>query len=81
MTPGKKLPRTATITSDHGYCHDCAQGLYGQVQEGFELYVLDNSPSHWYCRYCGSNHVTILDGTGNVLFEQGDLYIVPQGRA
>jgi hypothetical protein len=28
----------------------------------------------WYCNYCGSNHVTILDAGGKVLAEQDDLY-------
>lgn len=78
---GRKPPQSA-ITSAQGYCHDCAQGMLGPVHEGFELYILDDRPSHWFCRYCGSNHVTIRDAAGSILFEQGDLYaVVPQGQA
>ena len=58
-----------------GYCHDCAQGLIGRTTDGFALFVLDGRPSHWFCQYCGSNHVTIRDASGNTVFEQGDLYV------
>ena len=60
----------------HGYCRDCAQGLLDPVHEGFELYILDGQPSHWFCKFCGSNHVTIRDEEGSVIFEQGDMYRV-----
>lgn len=69
----------ASTVTLHGYCRDCAQGLLDRVRDGFELYVLDGSPSHWFCRYCGSNHVTIRDAAGNTIAEEGDLYIVPKG--
>ena len=70
-------PKTGLeVITTLGYCHDCAQGLIGKTVDGFALFVLDGTPSHWFCRYCGSNHVTIRDENGNTLFEQGDLYIV-----
>ncbi len=64
-------PSTVSL---HGFCHDCAQGLLGPVHDGFELFILDGQPSHWFCKFCGSNHVTIRDEAGSVTFEQGDLY-------
>lgn len=66
-------------TTPQGYCHDCAQGLLEPVRDGFGLYILDGEASHWFCRYCGSNHVTIRDAAGNTLFEEGDLYVIPKG--
>lgn len=62
------------VRTTHGQCHDCAQGLLEPVHEGFELFIFDGRPSHWFCRYCGSNNVTIRDRAGNPLFEQGKLY-------
>jgi len=75
----QSLEQSRKIQTNHGYCHDCAQGLQFQAIEGFELYVLDSLPSHWFCRYCGSNHVTIRDEQGNIIAEEGDLYVVPKG--
>jgi hypothetical protein len=63
-------------TTQHGRCRDCAQGyLFTDADYGFALYIFaDGSPSHWYCLYCGSNHVDILDADGNVVYSEGDLY-------
>lgn len=64
---------TATTTM-RGTCHDCSQGA-GFKDRGFELYMDDdNKPSHWFCCYCGSNHVTIIDAAGNALYDGGTLY-------
>jgi hypothetical protein len=58
-----------------GKCYDCAQGILEPVHTGFALY--QDSPEDagfWYCLYCGSNHVTLLDAKGNEVVEQGNLY-------
>lgn len=59
-----------------GKCHDCAQGVGFPAHTGFALYRTDGEDLFWYCRYCGSNHVSILDAEGNTVLEQGDLYNV-----
>lgn len=43
----------------HGKCRDCAQGILTKAHEGFEQYEQDGERLHWFCRYCGSNHVEI----------------------
>jgi hypothetical protein len=53
------------MTTKHGKCRDCAQGILTKVHEGFELFVLDGQPCHWFCVYCGSNHVEIQCPTCN----------------
>ena len=55
-----------------GKCRDCAQGIIGKVREGFEYFDQDDGRGFWFCRYCGSNHVTVV--VGGVEIEQGDLY-------
>lgn len=50
-TPGE-------VTSKHGECRDCAQGILGPVHAGFALYQ-EPGVAFWYCCYCGSNHVTV----------------------
>lgn len=57
-----------------GKCRDCAQGILTKVHEGFEQYEQDGERLHWFCRYCGSNHVTIYDNKGGIVIEQGDNY-------
>jgi hypothetical protein len=58
-----------------GRCHDCAQGLLEPVHHPFNIYKDDDGDdTFWYCTYCGSNHVDILDNEGNVIFSQGNLY-------
>ena len=57
-----------------GKCCDCAQGIIGKVREGFRELSIKNNDGRgfWFCRYCGSNHVTVVfDG---VEIEQGNLY-------
>ncbi len=67
------------MITKHGKCRDCAQGILIKVetlgnQGGFEMYFEDGQPCHWFCRYCGSNHVDIPDSEGGILVEQGDNY-------
>jgi hypothetical protein len=67
------------MKTKHGKCHDCAQGVLISVaslgnQGGFEQFILDGEPAFWFCRYCGSNHVDIMDSEGGLLISQGDLY-------
>jgi hypothetical protein len=50
-----------SAVTHNGYCHECSEGRVGQNKDGFALYVLDGIPSHWFCRYCGSSEVTIID--------------------
>jgi hypothetical protein len=53
---------------------DCAQGIIGSVREGFEYFDLDgDGRGFWFCRYCGSNHVTVILDNGAIL-EQDSLY-------
>jgi hypothetical protein len=59
-------------TTQNGKCHDCAQGVF-HTDTGFALYE-DGDDGHWYCRYCGSNHVTITLEDGTEVLEQGNLY-------
>ena len=66
--------RFKSITTKLGRCRDCAQGVLIPVGAGFELQMDDCDPEFWYCRYCGSNHVDILDSEGNVIASQDDLY-------
>jgi hypothetical protein len=57
-----------------GKCHDCAQGMISRAREGFEYFDEEgDGRGFWFCRYCGSNHVTIVLGNGEIV-EQGDLY-------
>jgi len=64
----------SNLTTKHGRCRDCAQGILAPVQSGFEQYYEDGKPLWWFCRYCGSNHVDIFDESGAVLVSQGDNY-------
>jgi hypothetical protein len=69
--------KTAEPRTEHGRCHDCASGTIinpANKEYGFAQFVDADGPQHWYCCYCGSNHVDILDEEGNVIVEQGDLY-------
>jgi hypothetical protein len=57
-----------------GQCRDCAQGFLSPSREGFEYFGPDDGGlKFWFCRYCGSNHVTVYIEDG-VIIEQGDLY-------
>ena len=61
--------------TNEGYCHDCAQGIITKPHAGFEFYDDGEGSGHWFCRYCGSNHVTVkIDGR---TIEEGDLYAPP----
>ncbi len=58
-----------------GQCHDCAQGLLVVSQSGFEYWDEEgDGGGFWFCRYCGSNHVTIALEEAAMLKEQADLY-------
>jgi hypothetical protein len=59
-------------TTQNGRCHDCAQGVFHK-DAGFSLYE-DGDYGHWYCLYCGSNHVTITLEDGSEVLSQGNLY-------
>lgn len=69
----KREPHTV-----HGVCHDCASGTLinsANLEYGFAQFINDSGePCHWYCCYCGSNHVEIKDTEGNTVFSQGNLY-------
>ena len=57
-----------------GHCSDCSQGMLSSCKDGFEYWNEDgDGRGFWFCRHCGSNHVTVtlVDG---VVIEQGDLY-------
>ena len=57
-----------------GKCFDCSQGMLSSASDGFEYWdENDEGRGHWFCRYCGSNHVTVTLNDG-VVIEQGDLY-------
>jgi hypothetical protein len=57
-----------------GKCRDCAHGMLKSATDGFEYWDQDSEGNgFWFCRYCGSNHVTISLSDGSVI-EQGDLY-------
>ncbi len=57
----------------NGKCYDCSQGMLRAAREGFEYWNEDRDRGgFWFCRYCGSNHVTIV--YDNRLIEQTDLY-------
>ena len=59
----------------NGYCHDCAEGLVTPATHGFAQYIDDDGEAQfWYCRYCGSNHVTLVNEDGTTAHEEGDLY-------
>jgi Zinc-binding domain of primase-helicase len=61
----------------NGKCHDCAQGMITSPKDGFEYWdENEEGHGHWFCRYCGSNHVTITR-PGGVVIEQSDLYDEP----
>jgi hypothetical protein len=73
------MPMTTTerteCTTKLGRCHDCAQGILAPVHTGFSLYRNDEGQDEfWYCLYCGSNHVDLLDEEGSVIASQGNLY-------
>ena len=57
-----------------GCCYDCSQGLLTVAEAGFEYWDEDdNGRGFWFCRYCGSNHVSVtLDD--DVVVDQGNLY-------
>jgi Zn finger protein HypA/HybF involved in hydrogenase expression len=57
-----------------GKCFDCSQGMLSPAKDGFEYWDENNEGrGYWFCRYCGSNHVTLTLNDG-VVIEQGDLY-------
>jgi hypothetical protein len=57
-----------------GKCFDCSQGMLSAAKDGFEYWDENNEGrGFWFCRYCGSNHVTVTPNEGKVI-EQGDLY-------
>jgi hypothetical protein len=63
-----------------GSCSDCSQGLLILAAEGFEYWNEDGAArGFWFCRYCGSNHVTVTDDDGESI-QQGDLY-APDGTS
>jgi hypothetical protein len=48
--------------------------LLGSPREGFEYWdKRGDGRGFWFCRYCGSNHVTLTLDDG-VVIDQGDLY-------
>ena len=58
----------------NGKCRDCAQGMWTSAKDGFEYWDENNEgKGFWFCRYCGSNHVTVT-GSDGIVIEQGDLY-------
>src|SRR5437870_12360690 len=60
--------------TDRGTCHDCTQGMLASYGGGFEYWNEEgDGRGFWFCRYCGSNHVTVTCDAG-VVIEQGDLY-------
>jgi len=57
-----------------GKCYDCAQGMITSPNAGFEFWdEEDDGRGFWFCRNCGSNHVTITSDDGTVV-KQADLY-------
>jgi hypothetical protein len=57
-----------------GKCFDCSQGMLSPAKDGFEYWDENGEGrGHWFCRYCGSNHVKLTLNDGTVL-DQGDLY-------
>jgi len=61
------------MQTDRGTCHDCSQGTLTSYGPGFEYWNEDSAGrGFWFCRHCGSNHVTVICGT-DVVIEQGDL--------
>jgi Zn finger protein HypA/HybF involved in hydrogenase expression len=61
-------------TAGAGRCRDCAQGMLSQIRDGFEYFDEEgDGRGFWFCRHCGSNHVTVVLQNG-VTVEQGDLY-------
>lgn len=63
-----------STTTKYGRCRDCAQGMLTPVEAGFTAQMDGDELDFWYCGYCGSNHVDILDAAGNEILSQGDLY-------
>ena len=62
------------VQTDRGTCHDCSQGTLTSHGPGFEYWTEDrDGRGFWFCRYCGSNHVTIIYGS-EVIIDQDDLY-------
>ena len=56
-----------------GKCLDCSQGMLSSAKDGFEYWdENDEGRGHWFCRYCGSNHVIVTRNDGAVI-EQDDL--------
>jgi hypothetical protein len=74
QTP-KRQPRDSMDQhSQEGTCSDCSQGLLIKQGEGFAHWdQRGDGRGFWYCCYCGSNHVTVLLESGEVV-EQDDLY-------
>jgi len=78
--PGTKLEARQELMPKHGrrimrgYCHDCSQGSLSLARDGFEYWNEEgDGRGFWFCRYCGSNHVTVTADDG-VVVEQGDIY-------
>ena len=67
-------------TTKRGQCGDCSQGILTPVHDGFALYSEGEDDTHafWYCLYCGSNNITLLDEEHHPIIHQADLY---RGRA
>ena len=63
-----------SITTKLGRCRDCAQGILFSVGAGFALQMDGAEAEFWYCGYCGSNHVDIIDSEGDLIVSQSDLY-------
>ena len=62
------------MQTDRGTCHDCSQGAVTSDGPGFEYWNEDSDGrGFWFCRHCGSNHVTVICGA-DLAIEQGDLY-------
>ena len=61
-----RIKHGAIVTN--GKCYDCAQGIIGKVRAGFEYFDQDDDGrGFWFCRYCGSNQVTVVLASGTVV--------------
>ena len=50
-----------TKTTVNGLCHGCREGRVGEKNYGFALCVIDGQPPRWYCLYCGTDEVCVID--------------------
>ena len=61
---GTEVTEHGTRTT-HGHCCDCTQGMITNAVEGFEYWDEDGEGrGFWFCRYCGSNDVSITRDDG-----------------